>query len=154
MTSQEKIVCFCSGRKKVMFSCWKEKNNLIGKKNHTPPPPVLNGPPLMYIIPSMGLNASCFFGAQKNTCQSYHPAYHSPASFSHTHWHRHRKRWASVTDVVSAKNRHWFNAQCLLCSFSPWAKVQNFTYRYHSRWPNLIVFYDLLYRLSPVYVLI
>ena len=36
---RKKFVSFCSGRKrKVMFSCWKEKNNLIGKKSHTPPP--------------------------------------------------------------------------------------------------------------------
>ena len=69
----------------------------------------------MYIYPSMGLNASCFFGAQKNTCQSYHPAYHSPVSFSHTLWHWHRKRWASVTDVGLAIIQHWFNAYCLLC---------------------------------------
>ena len=35
--------------------------------------------------------------------------YHSTASFSHTHWHPHRKRWASVTD------QHWFDALCWLC---------------------------------------
>ena len=69
----------------------------------------------MYIYPSMGLNASCFFGVQKNTCQPYHPAYHSPVSFSHTLWHRHRKRWASVTDVGPAIIQHWFNAYCLVC---------------------------------------
>ena len=63
----------------------------------------------------MGLNASCFFWCIKNNCQSYHPAYHSPVSFSHTHWHRHRKRWASITDVGPAINQHWFNASCLLC---------------------------------------
>ena len=70
----------------------------------------------MYINPIMGLNASCFFSAQKkNICQSYHPAYHSPVSFRHTLWHRHRKRWASVTDVGSTIIQHWFNAYCLLC---------------------------------------
>ena len=42
-------------------------------------------------------NQACLwlFRAWKNTChlhQSYHPAYHSPASFSHTHWHPHRKK--------------------------------------------------------------
>ena len=41
---------------------------------------------------------------------SYHPVYHSPASFSHTLWHRHRKRWASVTEVGPAIIQHWFNA--------------------------------------------
>ena len=62
--------------------------------------------------PSMGLNASCFLVPKKNTSQSYHPAYHSPAS---SHWHRHRKRWASITDVGPALIQHWFNALCLLC---------------------------------------
>ena len=60
------------------------------------------------------------FWCVKNTCplhQSYHPAYHSPASFSHTHWHRHRQRnhWAIVADVWPALNQHWFNASYWLC---------------------------------------
>ena len=42
--SGKKIVCFCpvGGGGNDMFSCWMEKNNLIRKKNHTPPLPVLN----------------------------------------------------------------------------------------------------------------
>ena len=49
----EKFVCDISGnglllireKKNVVFSCWKEKNNLVRKKNHTL---VLNGPPLSF----------------------------------------------------------------------------------------------------------
>ena len=49
--SREKNCLLLLGEKKnVMFSSWKEKNNLIRKKNHTPPLPVLNGPPLNMTI--------------------------------------------------------------------------------------------------------
>ena len=61
--------------------------------------------------PSMGLNASCFLVLKK----THHPGYHSPASSSHTHLYRHRKRWASVTDVGPTLFQHWFNTPCLLC---------------------------------------
>ena len=36
--SGKKLFVFDQGEKNVMFSCWKEKNNLVKKKNHTLPP--------------------------------------------------------------------------------------------------------------------
>ena len=41
----KKLFVFYQGEKNVMFSCWKEKNNLVRKKNHTRTL-VLNCPPL------------------------------------------------------------------------------------------------------------
>ena len=57
--------------------------------------------------PSMGSNASCFI-----CCIKKHL---SPSTVSHTHWHPHRKRWASITAVEPALIQHWFNVSCLLC---------------------------------------
>ena len=54
-------------------------------------------------------------GLKPDSFHFYHPAYHSPASFSHTLLYRHRKRWASVTYVGPAIIQHCFNAYCLLC---------------------------------------
>ena len=104
--------------------------------------------------PSMGLNASCFFGAWKNTCQSYRPhiTCHA-ASSGHTHLHRHRKRWASVTDVGPALIQHWFNALCLLCytpnqvpvycvsclSLKHTRGVQPMLYQRCRRWANIYI---------------
>ena len=56
-----------------------------------------------------------FLVRKKHLPVIYHPAYHSPASFSHTLWHRHRKRWASVTEAGPAIIQHWFNAKCFMC---------------------------------------
>ena len=64
--------------------------------------------------PSMGLKASCFLVVRKHLPVKS-PAYHSLASSGHTHLHRHRKRWASVTDAGPTLIQHWFNASCLLC---------------------------------------
>ena len=36
--------------KKSYVFCWEEKKSLAGKKKHTPPPQVLNGPPLTSIF--------------------------------------------------------------------------------------------------------
>ena len=47
-----------------------------------------------------------FFWCAKKHLPVISPACHSPVSFSYTLWHRHRKRWASVTDVGPAKIQH------------------------------------------------
>ena len=98
----------------------------------------------------MGLNASCFFKSVVFWCvkklatftSHYHPAYHSPASFSHTHWLRHRKRWASVTDVGPAIIQHWFKAPCLAiigleqCKTVVAQQTQNICIAFVQRRPN------------------
>ena len=67
-----------------------------------------------YINQSMGLNASCFIGGKKTLAShiTWHVTrqFHSVTRQGHTLWHRHRKRWASITDVWLAKIQHWFNA--------------------------------------------
>ena len=72
---------------------------------------------LAQLQPNHGIECLLFFWCVKNTChlhQSYHPAFHTPASFSHTHWQRHEhcKRWAIVADIWPALNQHCFNASC------------------------------------------
>ena len=59
-------------------------------------------------------NGCLFFLVLKKTLPVISPGI-SLVSFSHTLWHRHRKQWASVTDVGPALKHYWFNAPCLLC---------------------------------------
>ena len=105
--------------------------------------------------PSMGLNASCFLVLKKHL-PVISPAYHLPASSGHTHLHRHRKRWASVTDVGAALNKHWFNASCLLClaitgleQFGASVNVRQWWDSYGSPAIRLIKCPYIAYRASP-----
>ena len=70
-----------------------------------------------------------------------------PASFSHTHWHRDRKRWAGVTDVGPAL--HWFDALCLaiIGLEQCWASVN--VRQWWDSDDSLIKCPRILYRASP-----
>ena len=58
VTSQEKNCLFLPREKKnALFSLWTEKNNLIRKKNHTPPPGIKWSAPYVLYSPVFFIQA-------------------------------------------------------------------------------------------------
>ena len=81
-------------------------------------------------------------------------------SSGHTHLHRHRKHWASVTDVRPTLTQHWFNASCLLRSaiigleqFGASVNVRQWWDSYGSLAIRLIKCPYIAYRASPLWPL-